>query len=93
MISPVSKKRIEGLIASAEEQGGKILLDGRGLEVPRSGSVGHHAPRQPSPLSIPGNNSALGEGSGQGTAIPEAGPSTATEIRLGAKRTREYVSN
>ena len=34
MISPVSKKRIEGLIASAEEQGGKILLDGRGLEVP-----------------------------------------------------------
>ena len=65
-------------------------MEGRGLELPQSGSVGHHAPRQPSPLSIPGNNSALGEGSGQGAAIPEAGPSTATEIRLGAKRTREY---
>lgn len=34
VISPVSKKRIEGLIASAEEQGGKVLLDGRGLQVP-----------------------------------------------------------
>jgi len=32
--SPAAKKRITGLIASAEEQGGKILLDGRGLVVP-----------------------------------------------------------
>lgn len=34
VISPHAKSRIEGLIASAEEQGGKILLDGRGLQVP-----------------------------------------------------------
>lgn len=34
VISPAAKERITGLIASAEEQGGKILLDGRGLEVP-----------------------------------------------------------
>ncbi|KAI0076238.1 methylmalonate-semialdehyde dehydrogenase [Panus rudis PR-1116 ss-1] len=34
VISLAAKKRIEGLIASAEEQGGRILLDGRGLEVP-----------------------------------------------------------
>lgn len=31
--SPAARERINGLIASAEEQGGKILLDGRGLEV------------------------------------------------------------
>ncbi|CAL1695541.1 unnamed protein product [Somion occarium] len=34
VISQAAKKRIEGLIASAEEQGGKIILDGRGIEVP-----------------------------------------------------------
>ncbi|THG98372.1 hypothetical protein EW026_g3793 [Hermanssonia centrifuga] len=34
VISPASKQRITGLIASAEEQGGKVILDGRGLEVP-----------------------------------------------------------
>ena len=34
VISPASKARIEGLIASAEEQGGKIVLDGRGHQVP-----------------------------------------------------------
>lgn len=30
LISPESKKRVEGLIASAEEEGATILLDGRG---------------------------------------------------------------
>ncbi|KAI0932038.1 Methylmalonate-semialdehyde dehydrogenase [acylating] mitochondrial, variant 4 [Taiwanofungus camphoratus] len=34
VISPVAKQRITGLIASAEEQGGMIVLDGRGIEVP-----------------------------------------------------------
>lgn len=34
VISPASKARIEGLIASAQEQGGKIVLDGRGHQVP-----------------------------------------------------------
>ncbi|GJE87635.1 CoA-acylating methylmalonate-semialdehyde dehydrogenase [Phanerochaete sordida] len=33
VISPAAKSRIEGLIASAEEQGGKIVLDGRGHQV------------------------------------------------------------
>ncbi|KKK14784.1 hypothetical protein P175DRAFT_0560318 [Aspergillus ochraceoroseus IBT 24754] len=32
VISPESKKRIEGLIASAEEEGATILLDGRGYQ-------------------------------------------------------------
>ncbi|KKZ63423.1 methylmalonate-semialdehyde dehydrogenase (acylating) [[Emmonsia] crescens] len=32
VISPESKKRIEGLIASAEEEGATILLDGRGFK-------------------------------------------------------------
>ncbi|KAI3401669.1 hypothetical protein diail_9333 [Diaporthe ilicicola] len=32
VISPESKARIEGLIASAEEEGAKILLDGRGFK-------------------------------------------------------------
>lgn len=30
----MAKQRITGLIASAEEQGGMIVLDGRGIEVP-----------------------------------------------------------
>lgn len=34
LISPAAKERVTGLIASAEEDGGKIILDGRGLEVP-----------------------------------------------------------
>lgn len=34
VISPAAKLRITGLIASAEEQGGVVVLDGRGLEVP-----------------------------------------------------------
>ncbi len=34
VISPASKERITGLIASAEEEGGIIHLDGRGYEVP-----------------------------------------------------------
>lgn len=34
MISPAAKSRITNLISSAEEQGGKILLDGRGIQVP-----------------------------------------------------------
>ncbi|BEI86890.1 hypothetical protein CcaverHIS002_0702360 [Cutaneotrichosporon cavernicola] len=34
VISPQAKERIEGLIASVETEGGKILLDGRGVEVP-----------------------------------------------------------
>ena len=32
MISPAARERIEGLIASCEQQGGKILLDGRGAK-------------------------------------------------------------
>lgn len=32
VISPAAKQRIEGLIASCEQQGGKILLDGRGAK-------------------------------------------------------------
>jgi len=34
LISPAAKKRVTGLIASAEEEGGKIHLDGRGVVVP-----------------------------------------------------------
>ncbi|KAI0800860.1 methylmalonate-semialdehyde dehydrogenase [Fomes fomentarius] len=34
VISPTAKQRITGLIASAEEEGGIIALDGRGYEVP-----------------------------------------------------------
>ncbi|KIY66164.1 methylmalonate-semialdehyde dehydrogenase [Cylindrobasidium torrendii FP15055 ss-10] len=34
VISPTSKSRIVNLISSAEEQGGKILLDGRNIQVP-----------------------------------------------------------
>ncbi|TFK56952.1 methylmalonate-semialdehyde dehydrogenase [Heliocybe sulcata] len=33
VISPAAKKRIESLIASADEEGGKIHLDGRGYQV------------------------------------------------------------
>ncbi|KAI0025319.1 methylmalonate semialdehyde dehydrogenase [Xylariomycetidae sp. FL0641] len=35
VISPQSKERIEGLIASAEQEGAKILLDGRGYAPPK----------------------------------------------------------
>ncbi|KAG6858426.1 Methylmalonate-semialdehyde dehydrogenase [acylating] mitochondrial, partial [Termitomyces sp. Mi166 len=34
LISPAAKQRVVGLISSAEEEGGKILLDGRNLIVP-----------------------------------------------------------
>jgi hypothetical protein len=34
LISPAAKKRVTGLIASCEEEGGKILLDGRNVQVP-----------------------------------------------------------
>ncbi|KAF7339593.1 Methylmalonate-semialdehyde dehydrogenase [Mycena sanguinolenta] len=34
VISPAAKQRIVGLISSAEEQGGQILLDGRDIQVP-----------------------------------------------------------
>ncbi|KAJ7783625.1 methylmalonate-semialdehyde dehydrogenase [Mycena maculata] len=34
VISPAAKDRVTGLIASADEQGGKIVLDGRDIEVP-----------------------------------------------------------
>ncbi|KAJ3541972.1 hypothetical protein NM688_g6021 [Phlebia brevispora] len=34
VISPAAKARITSLIASAEEQGGKILLDGQNIQVP-----------------------------------------------------------
>ncbi|CAK5264600.1 unnamed protein product [Mycena citricolor] len=34
LISPASKARVTGLIASADEEGGKILLDGRNVQVP-----------------------------------------------------------
>lgn len=33
LISPAAKSRIEGLIASAVEEGGQIHLDGRNVEV------------------------------------------------------------
>lgn len=33
VISPTSKERILGLIASAEQEGGTIHLDGRGIKV------------------------------------------------------------
>lgn len=32
--TPAAKARIEGYITSAEKEGGKILLDGRGKQVP-----------------------------------------------------------
>ncbi|KAH8120204.1 Methylmalonate-semialdehyde dehydrogenase [Phellopilus nigrolimitatus] len=34
LISPAAKQRVTGLIASVEEEGGRILLDGRNIEVP-----------------------------------------------------------
>ncbi|KAF9244562.1 methylmalonate-semialdehyde dehydrogenase [Melanogaster broomeanus] len=34
LISSAAKRRVEGLIASAEEEGGRIHLDGRGISVP-----------------------------------------------------------
>ncbi|KAI0673546.1 methylmalonate-semialdehyde dehydrogenase [Trametes maxima] len=34
VISPAAKQRITGLIASAEEEGGIVVLDGRGYQVP-----------------------------------------------------------
>ncbi|KAK0464985.1 methylmalonate-semialdehyde dehydrogenase [Desarmillaria tabescens] len=34
LISPAAKNRVTSLISSAEEQGGKIYLDGRGIPVP-----------------------------------------------------------
>lgn len=34
MISPGAKQRVVGLISSAEEEGGRIFLDGRNLTVP-----------------------------------------------------------
>jgi malonate-semialdehyde dehydrogenase (acetylating)/methylmalonate-semialdehyde dehydrogenase len=34
LISPAAKKRVSGLISSAEDEGGKIHLDGRGVQVP-----------------------------------------------------------
>lgn len=34
LISPAAKKRVIGLIGSAEEDGGNIVLDGRDLTVP-----------------------------------------------------------
>ncbi|KAL5535416.1 hypothetical protein ACEPAF_3510 [Sanghuangporus sanghuang] len=34
LISPAAKQRVDGLISSVEEEGGRILLDGRRVEVP-----------------------------------------------------------
>jgi len=34
LISPAAKERVTGLIASAEQEGGSIPLDGRGIKVP-----------------------------------------------------------
>lgn len=34
LITPAAKERVEGLITSCEQQGGNILLDGRGVVVP-----------------------------------------------------------
>lgn len=34
LITPQAKKRVEELIQSCEDQGGKILLDGRNVKVP-----------------------------------------------------------
>jgi malonate-semialdehyde dehydrogenase (acetylating) / methylmalonate-semialdehyde dehydrogenase len=33
LITPQAKERVEGLIGSCEKDGGRILLDGRGLKV------------------------------------------------------------
>lgn len=33
LISPAAKERVIGLIASCEEEGGKIILDGRNVKV------------------------------------------------------------
>jgi malonate-semialdehyde dehydrogenase (acetylating)/methylmalonate-semialdehyde dehydrogenase len=34
LISPFAKTRVESIIGSVTEEGGKILLDGRGITVP-----------------------------------------------------------
>jgi malonate-semialdehyde dehydrogenase (acetylating)/methylmalonate-semialdehyde dehydrogenase len=34
VISPAAKERVTGLIGSCQEEGGKILLDGRDIKVP-----------------------------------------------------------
>lgn len=34
LISPAAKKRVTGLISSAEQDGGEIVLDGRNVSVP-----------------------------------------------------------
>ncbi|CAA7258621.1 unnamed protein product [Cyclocybe aegerita] len=41
LISPFAKDRVTGLIASAEEDGGKILLDGRELKAPEKYPYGN----------------------------------------------------
>ena len=34
LISPAAKERVVGLISSVEEQGGRIILDGRRVDIP-----------------------------------------------------------
>lgn len=34
LISPIAKKRVEGIVSSVEQEGGKVHLDGRGISVP-----------------------------------------------------------
>jgi len=53
LISPGAKSRVTGLIASAEADGGKIILDGRNVKVPDSYPYGNFV----GPTIILGNTS------------------------------------
>ncbi|KIM47863.1 hypothetical protein M413DRAFT_61305 [Hebeloma cylindrosporum] len=53
LISPGAKDRVTGLIASAEADGGKIILDGRNIKVPESYPYGNFV----GPTIILGNTS------------------------------------
>jgi malonate-semialdehyde dehydrogenase (acetylating)/methylmalonate-semialdehyde dehydrogenase len=57
LISPQSKQRIEKLIASAEEEGATILLDGRGYS-PEKYPNGNWVSRHPHPFQTPSPNKA-----------------------------------
>jgi len=54
VISPAARERIESIIASAEEEGATILLDGRGQK-PASGKYpnGNWVSFFPSPMLLP----------------------------------------
>jgi len=53
LISPGAKDRVTELIASAEADGGKIILDGRNIKVPESYPYGNFI----GPTIILGNTS------------------------------------